>query len=171
MPRKRRRKTESLEVVNRNCAGIDIGKDVQYVAFDPDRCADQVRSFDAFTRDLEEIASWLSSCGVETVAMESTSVYWISVYEVLETGMTQAAWQRCYVHFLRNALDHMPRKRDDACPQELRWLYDRRNLKEARTDLAGWLTRWQAKYPKLTARKENTIEENPVVLQPSAPAT
>ena len=84
MPRKRRRKTESLEVVNRDCAGIDIGKDVHYVAVDPDRCADPVRSFDAFTRDLEEMASWLSSCGVETVAMESTSVYWIPVYEVLD---------------------------------------------------------------------------------------
>ena len=84
MPRKRRRKTESLEVVNRDCAGIDIGKDVHYVAVDPERCADPVRSFDAFTRDLEEMASWLSSCGVETVAMESTSVYWIPVYEVLD---------------------------------------------------------------------------------------
>ena len=84
MPRKRRRKAESLEVVNRDCAGIDIGKDVHYVAVDPERCADPVRSYDAFTRDLEEMASWLSSCGVETVAMESTSVYWIPVYEVLD---------------------------------------------------------------------------------------
>ena len=55
MPRKRRRKTENLEVVNRDCAGIDIGKDVHYVAVDPERCADPVRSFDAFTRDLEKM--------------------------------------------------------------------------------------------------------------------
>ena len=43
----------------------------------------------------------------------------------------EAAWQRCYVHFLRNALDYLPRKADDDCMQELRWLYDRRNLAEA----------------------------------------
>ncbi len=60
---------------------------------------------------------------------------------------------------LRNALVHMPRKRDDDCLQELRWLYDRRNLEEARTDLAAWLARWQGRYPKLTAWAEDTIEE------------
>ncbi len=58
-----------------------------------------------------------------------------------------------------SSLDHIPRKRDDDCLQELRWLNDRRNLKEARADLAAWLTRWQAKYPKLTAWVEETIEE------------
>ena len=84
MPRKRRGTAESLEIVTRDCAGIDIGKDTHYVAVDPDRCADPVRSFDAFTPDLEEMAAWLSSCGVEKVAMESTSVYWIPVYEVLD---------------------------------------------------------------------------------------
>ena len=84
MPRKRRGKAESLEIVTRDCAGIDIGKDTHYVAVDPDRCADPVRSFDAFTPDLEEMAAWLSSCGVGKVAMESTSVYWIPVYEVLD---------------------------------------------------------------------------------------
>ena len=70
-----------------------------------------------------------------------------------------AVWQRCYVHFLRNALDHMPRKRDHDCIQELRWLYDRRNLDEARADLAAWLVRWHARYPKLTAWVEENIEE------------
>ena len=84
MPRKRRGKAESLEVVTRDCAGIDIGKDTHYVAVDPDRSPEPVRSFDAFTPDLEEMAAWLSCCGVETVAMESTSVYWIPVYEVLD---------------------------------------------------------------------------------------
>src|SRR3546814_3437214 len=70
-----------------------------------------------------------------------------------------AAYQRCYVHFLRNALDHLPRKADDDCLQELRWLYDRRNLAEARADLAQWLARWSAKYPRLTDWAEETIEE------------
>ena len=48
-----------------------------------------------------------------------------------------AIWQRCSVQFLRNALDYLPRKADDDCLQELRWLYDRRNLEEARRDLAA----------------------------------
>src|SRR5215472_8390173 len=53
--------------------------------------------------------------------------------------LPEAGWQRCYVHFLRNALDYLPRKADDDCLMELRWLYDRRNVEEARRDLATWL--------------------------------
>ncbi|MDE0028539.1 MAG: IS110 family transposase [Deltaproteobacteria bacterium] len=83
MPRKSKR-MERLKVVNPDCAGIDIGKDRHYVAVDPERCAEPVRSFDGFTRDLKAMAAWLRSCGVKKVAMESTSVYWIPVYEVLE---------------------------------------------------------------------------------------
>ena len=64
--------------------------------------------------------------------------------------LPEAVWQRCYVHFLRNALDYLPRKADDDCRQELRWLSDRRNLKEAQQDLQAWLTRWATRYPKLT---------------------
>jgi transposase-like protein len=70
-----------------------------------------------------------------------------------------AAWQRCYVHFLRNALDHLPRKADDDCLTELRWIYDRRLLVEARADLAAWLSRWQSKYAKLCDWVEENIEE------------
>ena len=46
--------------------------------------------------------------------------------------LPEAAWQRCYVHFLRNALDHLPRRADDECMTELRWIYDRRTIEEAR---------------------------------------
>ena len=77
-------KTQRLRVVNPDCAGIDIGKDRHFVAVDPERSEEPVRSFGAFTRDLEEMAAWLASCGVTKVAMESTSVYWIAVYETLE---------------------------------------------------------------------------------------
>jgi len=73
--------------------------------------------------------------------------------------LQEAIWQRCYVHFLRNALDHLPRKADDDCLQELRWLYDRRNLEEARRDLSAWLQRWQQKYPKLCNWVEENIDE------------
>jgi transposase-like protein len=73
--------------------------------------------------------------------------------------LPEAAWQRCYVHFLRNALDHLPRKADDDCLMELRWLYDRRNVEEARRDLAAWLAKWTARYPKLCSWVEENIEE------------
>ena len=73
--------------------------------------------------------------------------------------LPEAYWQRCYVHFLRNALDYLPRKVADDCLVELRWLYDRRNVEEARRDLAAWLLRWQEKYPKLCAWVEENIEE------------
>ena len=68
-------------------------------------------------------------------------------------------WQRCYVHFLRNAVDYLPRRADDDCLQELRWMYERRNLEEARRDLRQWLEKWGAKYPKLCAWAEANIEE------------
>jgi putative transposase len=73
--------------------------------------------------------------------------------------LPQAFWQRCYVHFLRNTLDYLPRKADDDCLTELRWFYERRNVEEARRDLAAWLAKWQAKYPKLCEWVENNIEE------------
>ena len=73
--------------------------------------------------------------------------------------LPEAYWQRCYVHFLRNALDYLPRKVADDCLIELRWLYDRRNAEEARRDLGAWLLRWQEKYQKLCAWVEENIEE------------
>ncbi len=71
----------------------------------------------------------------------------------------QAVWQRCYVHFLRNALDYLPRKADDDCMTDLRWIYERRTPEEARRDLAAWLRKWQARYSKLCEWAESNIEE------------
>lgn len=93
--------------------------------------------------------------GVELVVSDDHPALRQAIAEILPA----AAWQRCYVHFLRNAVDHLPRRRDDDCLQELRWLYDRRTLEEARRDLAGWLARWQARYPKLCDWVEANIEE------------
>jgi putative transposase len=73
--------------------------------------------------------------------------------------LPEASWQRCYVHFLRNALDHLPRKKDDDCLTELRWIYERRNVEEARRDLAAWLTKWESRYAKLCDWAEANIEE------------
>jgi len=90
--------------------------------------------------------------GVELAVSDDHAGLRKAISEILP----EAAWQRCYVHFLRNCLDYLPRKADDDCLQELRWLYARRNVAEAQHDLAGWLTRWQRKYPKLT----DGVEEN-----------
>jgi len=75
---------ESLDVVHPDCAGIDVGKRKHYVAVDPSRFEDPVRSFGSFTDDLEEMSGWLGECGVRTVALESTGVYWIPMFEVLD---------------------------------------------------------------------------------------
>jgi putative transposase len=93
--------------------------------------------------------------GVEYVVSDDHAGLKQSVTQVLPG----AVWQRCYVHFLRNALDHLPRKHDDDCLTELRWIYDRRKLAEARADLAAWLKRWQGKYPKLCDWVEENIDE------------
>ena len=73
-----------LERINRNAAGIDCGSEAHYVAVPPERDAEPVRSFKTFTADLHHLADWLKSCGIESVAMESTGVYWIPIFEVLE---------------------------------------------------------------------------------------
>jgi len=93
--------------------------------------------------------------GVEFVVSDDHEGLKGAISEVLPG----AAWQRCYVHFLRNALDYVPRKVDDDCLQELRWIYDRRELAEVRRDIAQWLTKWQGKYPKLCDWAEDNIEE------------
>ncbi len=93
--------------------------------------------------------------GVEFVASDNHAGLKRAVMEMLQ----EAVWQRCYVHFLRNALDHVPRKVDPDCLIELRWLYDRRDVAEARRDLAAWLLKWQLKYGKLCAWVEESIEE------------
>jgi putative transposase len=93
--------------------------------------------------------------GVEFVVSDDHPGLKAAIREVLP----ETVWQRCYVHFLRNALDYVPRKVDDDCLRELRWFYDRRDLAEVRRDIAAWLTKWQAKYPKLCAWVEENVEE------------
>lgn len=93
--------------------------------------------------------------GVEFVVSDDHPGLKRAIAEVIP----EAVWQRCYVHFLRNARDHLPRKAVDDCMQELRWLYDRRDLAEAQKDLAQWLERWGQKYPKLCEWVEENIGE------------
>jgi len=79
--------------------------------------------------------------------------------QAISEVLPEAMWQRCYVHFLRNALDHLPRKGDDDCLMELRWLYDRHEVGEATADLKKWLGKWSGKYPRLCQWVEENIEE------------
>jgi putative transposase len=93
--------------------------------------------------------------GVEFVVSDDHAGLRKAIAEVL----SEAVWQRCYVHFLRNALDYLPRKADDDCLMELRWIYDRRNLEEAQRDVGVWLAKWSARYPKLCSWVEENIQE------------
>lgn len=76
---------QALTLTHPNAAGVDIGSASHYVAVPPDRHDESVREFPSFTADLNRLADWLDACGVDTVAMESTGVYWIPLYELLES--------------------------------------------------------------------------------------
>jgi transposase-like protein len=93
--------------------------------------------------------------GVELVVSDDHAGLVKAIREVF----TEACWQRCYVHFLRNALDYLSRKGDDECLTELRWLYDRRDVQEARRDLAGWLKKWSDTQSRLCDWVEANIEQ------------
>ena len=73
-----------LDRINPHAAGIDCGSAEHYVAVPPDRSASPVQSFKTFTSDLLRLADWLVACGVTSVAMEATGVYWIPIYEIVE---------------------------------------------------------------------------------------
>ena len=82
--RKSRRATASLSITHPNAAGIDVGSAMHFVAVPPDRDATPVRQFPSFTADLVALADWLTECGIDIVAMESTGVYWIPLFEILD---------------------------------------------------------------------------------------
>lgn len=82
--RNRRYTRKGLEVTNPDAAGIDVGGAMHYVAVREDVAEQPVRQFGCVTGQLQQMIEWLHSCGVKVVAMESTGVYWIPVYEMLE---------------------------------------------------------------------------------------
>jgi transposase len=122
MNRKQRRETMrkiqsedlSLELVHRDAAGIDIGNESHYVAVPPSRDNQPVRRFGCTTAELKAMAAWLKQCGIRTVAMQSTSVYWIAVYDILEQAGLEV--------YLVNARDtkNLPGRKSDV--QESQWL-------------------------------------------------
>jgi transposase len=87
MPQKKpgkKNKRVALPVLHPDAAGIDIGATEIYVAVAADRDAEPIRSFATFTQDLNDLADWLQQCGIRTVAMESTGVYWIPLMQILQ---------------------------------------------------------------------------------------
>lgn len=103
-----------LTVIHPQAAGIDVGNSSHYVAVRPDRDAQPVRRFECFTADLYRLADWLEGCGVKTVAMQSTGVYWIPLYDILEA--------RGFEVYLVNArhTKNLPGRKSDV--QESQWL-------------------------------------------------
>jgi transposase len=115
--KRRTRKRETIEnrpVLEPNAAGLDIGAREVYVAVPPDRDEHPVRIFDTFTADLNELARWLTACGITTVAMECTGVYWIPVYEILEAHGIRA----CVVN--ARHMKNVPGRRTDW--HECQWI-------------------------------------------------
>jgi transposase len=104
----------SLEVVHPHAAGIDIGNESHYVAVPPTRDSQPVRHFGCTTVELKALAEWLKQCGIRTVAMQSTGVYWIAVYDILEAAGLDV--------YLVNARDtkNLPGRKSDV--QESQWL-------------------------------------------------
>jgi transposase len=114
LARRLRVEDPGLQVMHPNAAGIDVGNSVHYVAVRPDRDPDPVRRFECFTADLHRLADWLVQCGVTTVAMQSTGVYWIPLYEILD--------RRGLEVYLVNARHtrNLPGRKTDV--QESQWL-------------------------------------------------
>src|ERR1700757_1823188 len=114
MMRKIQSEDLSLEVIHPDAAGIDIGNESHYVAVPPSRDSQSVQRFGCTTAELKAMAAWLKQCSIHTVAMQSTSVYWIAVYDILEQAGLEV--------YLVNARDTktLPERKSDV--QESQWL-------------------------------------------------
>src|SRR3954447_18257921 len=104
---KRPGRQREFSPVHPNAAAIDIGATMHMAAVDPGCDAEPVRSFGTFTGDLHRLADWFAECGIRTVVMESTGVYWIPIFEILE--------QRGFQVMVVNARDakHVPGRKTD----------------------------------------------------------
>ena len=111
---KRSRSQRNLSPVHPAAAAIDIGATIHVAAVGPDRDKEPVRTFQTFTDDLHRLADWFTACGIKTIVMESTGVYWIPVYEILE--------QRGFEVLVVNARDakHVPGRKTDV--SDAQWL-------------------------------------------------
>src|SRR5882672_11247166 len=114
MTRKIQSEDISLEVVHPDAAGIDIGNESHYVAVPPTRDSQPIRRFGCTTAELKQMANWLKQCAIRTIAMQSTGVYWIAVYDILEEAGFEV--------YLVNAREtkNLPGRKSDV--QESQWL-------------------------------------------------
>src|SRR5919108_2178117 len=101
-------------VVHADAAGLDIGASEIWACVPADRATPAVRNFSTFTPDLQALANWLKACGVRTVALESTGVYWVPVFEVLEAHGVEV--------YLVNArhIKNVPGRKSDV--QDCQWI-------------------------------------------------
>jgi hypothetical protein len=108
-----------LTIVHANAGGIDVGNESHFVAVPPDRDVNPVREFGCWTAALNEMAEWLKSCRIDTVAVQATGVYWIALYDVLEQHGIQVV--------LVNAqhTKNVPGRKTDV--QECQWLGQKRD--------------------------------------------
>src|SRR6187455_130112 len=106
--------SRAMSPIHPRAAAIDVGAKMHVAAVGPDRASEPVRTFGTFTDDLNRLADWFQECGIETIAMESTGVYWIPVFEILE--------QRGFEVLLVNARDakHVPGRKTDV--SDAQWL-------------------------------------------------
>jgi transposase len=104
----------SLEVVHPDAAGVDIGNESHYVAVPPTRESQPIRRFGCTTAELKQMADWLKQCAIRTIVMQSTGVYWIAVYDILEEAGFEV--------YLVNAREtkNLPGRKSDV--QESQWL-------------------------------------------------
>jgi transposase len=114
----KRRAVHSTLILHPNAAGIDIGATSIYAAVPADRDAQPVRSFQTFTEDLHRLTDWLQHCGIETVAMESTGVFWIPLFQILE----ERGFEVCLVN-ARHVKNVPGRKTDVSDCQWLQYLH------------------------------------------------
>jgi len=129
-----------LTVVHANAGGIDVGNESHYVAVPPDRDPNPVQEFGCWTAALNQMAEWLKSCRIDTVAMQATGVYWIALYDVLEQHGIRVV--------LVNAqhTKNVPGRKTDV--QECQWLMKRERLSKPTCsrgglsdELEGWINR------------------------------
>jgi transposase len=114
--KQKQRQRRLLERINLNAAGIDVGAERHWVAVPDDRADEAVQSFASHTSDLHRLADWLKACEIDTVAMESTGVYWIPLYEILDA--------RGFSVLLVNAhqVKHVPGRKSDVL--DCQWLQE-----------------------------------------------
>jgi transposase len=104
----------SLNCIEPNAAGIDVGATEIFVAVPQDRDPSPVRSFETFTQDLHRLKEWLQQCRITTIAMESTGVYWIPLFQILE----EAGLEVCLVN--AQHVKHVPGRKSDVI--DCQWL-------------------------------------------------